>query len=651
MISKVLVANRGEIARRIFRTCRSMGIATVAVFSEADAQAPFVQEADEGFALGGNAPAESYLRIDRLLEAAQATGAEAIHPGYGFLSENPTFAQAVIDAGLIWVGPSPESIATMGSKLEAKMIVGNAGVPTLPSLDLSGRGRDDILAAGAEIGYPVLVKASAGGGGKGMRVVRAAGDLPDAVASAQREAESAFGDGTVFVERYLTKPRHIEIQVFGDSHGNVAALFERECSIQRRHQKILEESPSTALDEGTRHRMSAAAVAAAQAVKYQGAGTVEFVYEDGAFYFLEMNTRLQVEHPVTEEITGLDLVRWQLKVAQGEALGEELLDPVRIGHAIEVRLYAEDPANDFLPVSGRIDRFEFDEHAGLRVESGVESGSEISTYYDPMIAKVIAWAESRSEAASLLARALQTARIHGPTNNRDLLVRLLRHPDFLDGLTDTAFFERHPPSLLAAPFPDARERDLGALAAVLAGSAGRDRLLPGLTPGWRNNPSQLQETTVQIGAEELRIGYRLDADHLTAEANGERLEGLRLHSADTTRVGLLDRDRLLWFDVNQVGDTVHVDGPNGYSHLKLVARFASSAVDDTGSLHSPMPGKVIRVNVAAGDQISEGQVLVVLEAMKMEHSLRAPHSGLVTAVLAAPGEQVEAGAVLVVVEG
>ena len=451
MIKKVLVANRGEVARRIFRTCRSMGLGTVAVFSKADARAPFVSEADEGFALGGNTPAESYLRIDRLIEAARVTGADAIHPGYGFLSENGAFAQAVIDAGLTWIGPTPESITAMGSKLEAKRLVEAAGVPTLASIDLSGLDAAAVARAGEQIGFPALVKASAGGGGKGMRIVHAANDLAEAVASAGREAEAAFGDGSVFIERYLENPRHIEIQVFGDNQGNVAALFERECSIQRRHQKILEESPSTALDDSTRQMMTDAAIAAAKAVDYRGAGTVEFVYDDGDFYFLEMNTRLQVEHPVTEEITGIDLVRWQIKVANGEPLTDEVLQPVRVGHAIEVRLYAEDPSHDFLPVSGHIDRFEFDDLIGLRVETAVESGSEISPHYDPMLAKVIAWGETRDEAAALLARALQTARIHGPVNNRELLIRLLRHPEFLSGQTDTGFLERHSPVDLGAP--------------------------------------------------------------------------------------------------------------------------------------------------------------------------------------------------------
>lgn len=628
-----------------------MGIATVAVFSEADAKAPFVMKADEGFALGGNTPAESYLRIDRLLEAAAVTGANAIHPGYGFLSENASFAQAVIDAGLVWIGPSPASITEMGSKLVSKRLVEAVGVPTLHSIDLSDLDEDAVAKAGDDIGYPVLVKASAGGGGKGMRIVRSGAELAEAVAAASREAASAFGDGTVFVERYLEAPRHIEIQIFGDTHGNVAALFERECSIQRRHQKILEESPSPVLDDETRARMQDAAIASARSVNYVGAGTVEFVYDEGQYYFLEMNTRLQVEHPVTEEITGLDLVRWQIKVANGEALDEELLEPTRVGHAIEVRLYAEDPTNEFFPVSGRVDRFEFDDLIGLRVDTGVESGTEITSFYDPMIAKVVAWGETRSEAAALLATALQRARIHGPVNNRELLVRVLRHPEFLAGSTDTAFLDRHSPVELGGPLPSGDERGLGALAAAVAASSeGESRLLPSLAPGWRNNPSQLQEAAFTAGSASLRVGYRF-GDPFMASIDGVTRSDISLHSATPTKVGLRAGNHLLWFDVHTVGSTVHVDGPGGYTRLVALDRFPAAVTDDdTGSLHAPMPGKVIKVNIVQGETVEEGQVLLVLEAMKMEHSLRAPHPGTVRELRVTAGDQVGAGDVLVVLE-
>jgi acetyl/propionyl-CoA carboxylase alpha subunit len=656
VIRKVLVANRGEIARRIFRTCRAMGIATVAVFSEPDRHAPFVSDADEAYALGGVAAAESYLLIEAMVAAARATGADAVHPGYGFLAENAGLAEAVIAAGLTWIGPTPRAIAAMGSKLESKRLVAAAGVPVLPSVDLTSIEGERLRAAALEIGYPVLVKASAGGGGKGMRIVRSSEDLEGAVAGARREAGSAFGDDTVFLERYLDSPRHIEVQIFGDHHGNLVALFERECSIQRRHQKIIEEAPSPALDDATRQQMSEAAVTTARTVAYEGAGTVEFLFQEGEFFFLEMNTRLQVEHPVTEEITGLDLVRLQLLVAQGEALPEAVLAPDMVGHAIEARLYAEDPRHDFLPVTGKLAGFEVPDLPGIRVESGVENGSEISLFYDPMIAKVVAWAETRPEAASLLAAALQRARLHGLITNRDLLVRILRHPEFLAGQIDTHFLERHSPVELGAPLPDQTEVRLAAVAAALAAQADRrlrTPLLGSIPSGWRNSPSQLQEATFETESGLVTVGYRFEArGGITVGIDGAALEGARLVHLSPERVGLAAGHHLRWFSVARMGSIHHVDGPAGYVRLVEQPRFPAAPVEEEkGSLHSPMPGKVIKVMVNEGQEVAEGEVLLVMEAMKMEHTLRAPHGGVVRAIRAAAGDQVEADQVLVVVEG
>ncbi len=656
MVAKLLVANRGEIARRIFRTCRQMGIATVAVYSEPDRSAPFVSEADEAISLGGASPAESYLRIDAIVEAARRSGADAVHPGYGFLAENAAFARAVIDAGLVWVGPSPDAIETMGSKLASKALMAGAGVPTLPSVDLTGLDEDAILAAGDGVGYPVLVKASAGGGGKGMRIVRDRADLIEATRAAEREAISAFGDGTVFLERYLDAPRHIEIQVFGDHHGNTVSLFERECSIQRRHQKIVEESPSPAIYEELRRRMGEAAVNAARAVDYVGAGTVEFLFQDGEFFFLEMNTRLQVEHPVTEEITGLDLVRLQILVAQGLHMPEEALNPTITGSAIEVRLYAEDVRAGYLPVTGLLDTVEFPDLPGLRVESGVESGSEISPHYDPMLAKVIAWAPTRPEAAVLLSRALRMASLHGSVTNRDLLVRILEHPEFLAGATDTHFLERHDPVQMSRPLLSDEGIGLAALAAAIADQIERrreSRIQTSGPSGWRNVPSQLQRVEMSHDQRVVAIGYAIGSDGaIVADVDGTRPAVVRLAAgSDEERLGLEVDGHLRWYRIRRVGDRRDVSTPAGGLELRVLPRFPlAETEDEPGSLHAPMPGKVIAVHVRDGERVEEGQPLVVMEAMKMEHTLRAPFSGEIASIRCSPGDQVDANATLVVVE-
>ncbi|WP_063774702.1 acetyl/propionyl/methylcrotonyl-CoA carboxylase subunit alpha [Kitasatospora azatica] len=634
MIQSLLIANRGEIARRIARTCRELGIATVAVHSDPDAQAPHVREADTAVRLPGAAPADTYLRGELLIRAALAAGADAVHPGYGFLSEDPAFARAVLDAGLTWVGPSPEAMAAMGSKTAAKRLMAEAGVPVLAPVD---------PAEAAEADLPLLVKAAAGGGGRGMRVVRELKDLPGELTAAAAEAAAAFGDGEVFLEPYLPAGRHIEVQLLADAHGTVWALGERDCSIQRRHQKVIEETPAPGLDEELRTRLATAATAAARAIGYTGAGTVEFLLApDGRFFFLEMNTRLQVEHPVTECVTGLDLVELQLAVAEGQSLPIE--PPAPRGHAIEARLYAEDPAAGWQPQSGLLHRIEFPTGDGLRVDSGVESGGTVGVHYDPMLAKVIAWAPTRAAAARRLAAALTRTRIHGLVTNRDLLVRVLRHPAFLAVELDTAFLAEHAAELLGEP-ADKRELPLAALAAALADAAVRPGALPS---GWRNLPSQPQFKSYRAAdGAELTVRYRITRDGLFAEDH----PGVRLISATPTQV-VLEVDGLRrTIEVAAHGSAIHLDLPSTSVALTALPRFPEPVVQqDPGALLAPMPGTVIRLAVAAGERVAAGQPLLWLEAMKMEHQVTAPVDGVLTELRAAAGQQVELGALLAVVE-
>lgn len=648
MIRRILVANRGEIALRVFRTCRAMGIATAAVYSEADRDARFVREADIAVALGGNTPVESYLRGDAVIEAAQRVGADAIHPGYGFLAENAGFARTVTEAGLTWIGPSPRAIEVMGSKLESKRLMTEVGVPTLPAIDVTGLPARRLKSAADEIGYPLVVKASAGGGGKGMQVVGDPSDLEESVEAAARQGLSAFGDATIFLERHLDRSRHVEIQVFGDTHGNLVSLFERECSLQRRHQKIVEESPSPAITTDIRQALGEAAVTAARAVDYLGAGTVEFLFQDGEFFFLEMNTRLQVEHPVTEGITGLDLVRLQIEVADGLPLPPAALQPVATGHAIEVRLYAEDATHDFLPTTGILGHVEFPT-GEVRVESGVESGSHVSAFYDPMLAKLIATAPTRDEATRVLAVALRRSRLHGVTTNRDLLIRILEHPEFLSGKFDTGFLQRHDPALLGRPLPTPDQERIAALAAAFA--ARRNRIAAGgvgvsIDPGFRNNRSQLEEHIFDGADGEVTVGLARNRDGSWATD----IDQIIRFVSDRERVGVEHDGVLEWFAVRIEGHVHHVDGPHGYSRLVERPLFPEAVVDDDpGSLHSPMPGKIISVAVTEGETVEEGRLLVVMEAMKMEHSLRAPSAGRIASIRVAVGDQVAADQVLVVV--
>ncbi|WP_068928936.1 acetyl/propionyl/methylcrotonyl-CoA carboxylase subunit alpha [Planobispora rosea] len=681
MITRLLVANRGEIARRVFRTCRALGIETVAVFSDADDGAPHAAEADHAVRLPGARPADTYLSIEKIVEAARRGGADAVHPGYGFLSENAAFARAVLDAGLVWVGPSPESIAAMGSKIEAKSLMAEAGVPVLPSLALPATGTPG---AAGDWPYPLLVKASAGGGGRGMRIVRAPGDLGREIEAARREAEAAFGDGTVFVEPLLERTRHIEVQILADAHGTVWALGERECSIQRRHQKVVEEAPSPAVSPALRARLCEAAVRAARAIGYVGAGTVEFLVKDDTVAFLEMNTRLQVEHPVTECVHRIDLVELQLRIAEGEPLPPAPPEPD--GHAIEVRLYAEDPARDWRPQSGVLHRFDVPgvdarfspvTH-GLRLDSGVEDGSEIGVHYDPMIAKVVAHGASRADAARRLAAALARARIHGPVTNRDLLVELLRHPSFLAGETHTGFLDEHAlatrPSGGHAPGASGRAvagpgapagpslLALSALAAALAEAAANraaatvQATLPG---GWRNVPSQPQRVSFRIGggspegagtgtdADVCTIAYRLTRDGLRADGFPDTV----LVGASPAAVVLETSGVRHRFSVARHGGVTYVDSPLGPVRLTPLPRLPEPVERlAPGSLLAPMPGTVLRVEVKPGEPVAAGQVVVVLEAMKMEHRITAPAGGTVRELNTAPGRQVEAGAVLAVIE-
>ena len=704
MIARLLVANRGEIAARVLRSARAMGIATVAVCSDPDRDAPFVALADEVVPLGGAAPADSYLRAEAILDAAERTGADAVHPGYGFLAESAELAAGCRKRGLQFVGPSPEVLAALGDKLEARRVAAAAGVPVLPGGAVAGP-PGDLAAAGARVGFPLLVKATHGGGGIGMRVVRDPADLPAAVEAARRQAGAAFGDDAVFLERWLEAPRHVEVQVLGDAHGRLVHLFERECSIQRRHQKLIEEAPSPAVGPDLRRRLGEAALAVAGAVGYVGAGTVEFLVRGDELWFLEVNPRIQVEHPVTEAVTGLDLVRLQLLVASGDPLPPESLEARVRGHAIEARLYAEDPAAGFLPQAGTLHRFRVG--GGVRVDAGVEDGSVVGVHYDPLLAKLIAVAPTRPEAARRLAAALATARLHGVLTNRDLLVGVLRSEPFLAGETDTSFLDRHPPAELAATAADPSATRLHAAAAALAAQAQRRATATAyatIPSGWRNNPSQPQRTDLVPGPASASspvapVAYRFDRGGALAslEVDGDPLPDPRLWrcipvpgaaATPTWRVDLETGGVRRRFEVHQVGDTSYVDSVLGHTELHEVPRFPEAAGARTvpvglwtadpatpgagvasptggpgtggsgwgasgagdGVMVSPLPGVVRRVAVGVGDRVEAGAVLVVVEAMKTEHRVAAVRAGRVGRVLVAEGQEVAAGAVVVELE-
>jgi propionyl-CoA carboxylase alpha chain len=661
-IRTLLVANRGEIARRIMATCRELGIGTVAVFSDPDADAPHVREADAAVRLPGAAPAQTYLRADLIVRAALDAGADAVHPGYGFLAENADFAAAVVEAGLTWVGPPAAAIASMGSKTEAKRLVAAAGVPVLGAIATERATAADL---------PLLIKASAGGGGRGMRVVRTLEELPAALASARTEAASAFGSDEVFCEPYLESARHIEAQLMVDAHGTVWVVGERDCSIQRRHQKIVEEAPAPGLTDEVRRALKEAATAAARAVRYVGAGTVEFLLSpEGRLFFLEVNTRLQVEHPVTESVTGLDLVALQLRIAEGGTLPGAVPEPR--GHAIEARLCAEDPAQDWLPQIGALHRLDVPgvtvrfgtaaAETGLRLDSGVENGSVIGTDYDSLIAKVIAWAPTRTAAARKLANALTRARIHGLTTNRDLLVRVLRHPAFLDGGVNTQFLEEYRPELINADTTadkDGADKDsvhLAALAAALADAAANRATAPvlrGLPSGWRNVPSQPQVKRYRpagdAAGEEFEVRYRFARGGLEVDGSPDT----RLIASAPDHVVLEVQGIRRTFAVATYPDdrTIYVDSPLGSVALTAVDRFPGPETQaETGGLLAPMPGTVVRIAATEGDPVTAGQPLLWLEAMKMEHRITAPTDGILTALRVGVGQQVDVGAVLAVID-
>ncbi|MFF8878735.1 acetyl/propionyl/methylcrotonyl-CoA carboxylase subunit alpha [Streptomyces flaveolus] len=612
MITSVLVANRGEIACRVFRTCRESGIRTVAVYSDADEHALHARVADTAVRLPGTASADTYLRGDLIVKAAITAGADAVHPGYGFLSENADFARAVTDAGLTWIGPPPEAIEAMASKTRAKELMGIAPLGEVTEADL-----------------PVLVKAAAGGGGRGMRVVRRLADLDAELTAARAEAASAFGDGEVFVEPYVENGRHVEVQILADTHGTVWALGTRDCSLQRRHQKVIEEAPAPGLTASLTEDLYEQAVRAARAVDYAGAGTVEFLVADGRTHFLEMNTRLQVEHPVTEAVFGIDLVALQLRVAEGHAL--EADPPPARGHAVEARLYAEDPARGWAPQTGRLHRLAVPD--GVRLDTGYTDGDDIGVHYDPMLAKAVAHAPTRAEAVRRLAGALERAAIHGPVTNRDLLVRSLRHEEFTSARMDTGFYDRHL-AALTEPAPD----PLAPLAAALADAHGRSRF-----GGWRNVPSQPQVKRYALAGEEHEVRYHHTRDGLTAD-------GVRVLHADAARV-VLEADGVRHtYEIARYGDRVHANT----TVLHPLPRFPDPTTQHApGSLLAPMPGTVVRVaeGLTEGTTVKAGQPLLWLEAMKMEHKITAPVTGTLSALNAEPGRQVEVGALLAVVDG
>ena len=649
-IKKLLVANRGEIARRIMRTAHDMGISTVAIFAEGDARAPFVNEADTAIFLEGRTSTETYLDVEKVINACKRSGADAVHPGYGFLSENEGFAQAIIDAGIKWIGPSPEVIGLMGDKLSAKNLMTEAGVPTLPAIEITDK--LDVLKAADEIGYPVLVKASAGGGGRGMRIVETKEDLEAAVEGAKREALNSFGDDTVFLEKWLDVSRHVEIQILGDTHGNLVHCFERECSIQRRHQKIIEEAPSPAVTEDIRERMGAAAIAAAKKLGYSSAGTVEFLLSGDEFWFLEVNARLQVEHPVTEEIIGKDLVREQIRVAEGEPLSFSQEELSIDGHAIEARLYAENPEKNFLPSPGPVIAWEPSTIGRARFDSGVETGSIITTEFDPMIAKVTVHAPTRREAAARLARVLETTRIQGLTTNRDFLVNTLRTDEYISGDTTTDFIERVNPDRVIPKDQEALQS--AAIAIAIESQAKRRanaKINKRIRGGWRNSTMPDEELTLEAYGEEIKLRYKSNRDNSFNFSFEETSHVVKVIDSGCGSVEIDIDGQRSQYTLDKIGEEWLVHSTFCDFEFKELPRYPISSSDDFGGgLVAPMPGAILSIDIKPGDTVKKGDVLVILEAMKMEHRITAPRDGIVGSVQTEVGEQVENEQLLVTLE-
>ena len=647
---KILIANRGEIALRVMRACRAMGVETVAVYSDADAHAPHVRFAGEAVHIGAAPASESYLRIERLIEAADRTGADAIHPGYGFLSENADFAESCAGAGMVFIGPSPAAIRAMGLKSSARRLAARAGAPVVPGFDGEDQSAETLRSRIVEIGFPVLIKASAGGGGKGMRVVRTENAVDEAVDAARREAEKAFADGSLLLEKYIEGARHVEVQILGDAHGNLVHLFERDCSAQRRHQKVVEESPSPAVNDELRRKMGEAAVAIGRAIAYTNAGTVEFILApSGEFYFIEVNTRLQVEHPVTEVITGLDLVRLQIEIAEGRPLPFTQADLKTEGHAIEARLYAEDPANDFLPSTGQILDLRLPVSEGVRIDAGVESGTEVGIHYDPMLAKLIAHGETRDSAIRKLVYALRQSSIQGLQTNRDFLIRLLDHQGFRQGRAHTGFIAEHLEELIADDDPRLNRDSLVAAALYLQNQwMTSDGLLAELPPIYRNNPYRDPSIKFKIGADDVDVSWRqIGPGAFRAQVFDTTVTAQVLSCGpDSVRIEIDGVQRM--FKITEAGDELYVHSSLGSRVIKRPTRHpAPQASSEQGSANSPMPGKVLKILVEVGQKVLAGDPLIILEAMKMEHTMRAVVDGVVEAVLVGQGEVIAPGQVLV----